>query len=340
MKLNTNKFLLFSFFAFSFSFCYSQNVDTNAIQNQQWQTNGNLADTISFIGTTNQRDLKFKTNNTECFRITKEGNIGIGSYNPLDKLHLNGSLRLSNGDLKLFNLVDSSLSNDEVLIIDTLGIVKRGGDIKSLVYTESLTLTECNDKFGNPKQFSNPVWSNGLNKIYVRCPQIYVGIGTESPRVNLDVRGTSYTNKLAIGNINPTTIGAYIHLKTPISNSSNNYQPLLIENQNQKLLQLNNDGLLYVREVKVNLDMTWPDYVFHKSYDLMPIDELKSFVLENGHLPNVPSACEMEENGINLAETNVMLMQKVEELTLYLFQLQDQIKKQEEIILQLQIGQN
>lgn len=86
---------------------------------------------------------------------------------------------------------------------------------------------------------------------------------------------------------------------------------------NYKLLQLDNNGVLSAREVKVDLN-AWPDYVFKKDYELKPIYEVKSFINQHGHLPNVPTAQEIESNGVNLGDMAKITMEKVEELTLYL----------------------
>jgi hypothetical protein len=69
----------------------------------------------------------------------------------------------------------------------------------------------------------------------------------------------------------------------------------------------------------------WPDYVFDKNYRLLPIPELKKFIAQNNHLPNIPSAAEIEKEGIKLGDMSKRLMEKVEELTLYVIQLQDQV---------------
>lgn len=86
------------------------------------------------------------------------------------------------------------------------------------------------------------------------------------------------------------------------------------------------DGKIRAREVQVDL-LTIPDYVFDKKYELPTIEELQTFIEENKHLPNIPSECEYEKRGaINIAELNVKLLEKVEELSLYIIQLNDRIK--------------
>ncbi|MBR1833956.1 MAG: hypothetical protein IJ785_00370 [Bacteroidales bacterium] len=89
-------------------------------------------------------------------------------------------------------------------------------------------------------------------------------------------------------------------------------------------MRLGADGILYAKEIKVTLT-GWPDYVFGQDFHLLPLDETESYIKENGHLPGVPSATEVEEDGLSVGEMNKVLMQKVEELTLYVIELQKQI---------------
>jgi len=77
-------------------------------------------------------------------------------------------------------------------------------------------------------------------------------------------------------------------------------------------------------------DDEWPDYVFSEEYNLMSLDEVASYIQENKRLPEIPSAAEVAENGVNLLEINMLLLKKVEELTLYILQQQkeiDELKK-------------
>jgi hypothetical protein len=84
-------------------------------------------------------------------------------------------------------------------------------------------------------------------------------------------------------------------------------------------------GTIHAEEVKVDLNVPVPDYVFEPDYDLTPLTEVEAYVKENKHLPEVPSAKQMEEEGLNLKEMNLMLLKKVEELTLHLIEQQKQI---------------
>jgi len=70
----------------------------------------------------------------------------------------------------------------------------------------------------------------------------------------------------------------------------------------------------------------WPDYVFAEDYNLRDLDEVASFIQENRRLPEMPSAADVAEKGVNLVEVNTLLLKKVEELTLYILQQNDDIQ--------------
>ncbi|MCA6069359.1 hypothetical protein JI747_019505 [Chryseobacterium sp. RG1] len=97
-----------------------------------------------------------------------------------------------------------------------------------------------------------------------------------------------------------------------------------------------NDYRLFVREgiktEKIKVDIAasngWADYVFKKDYKLMPLKEVEHFINNNGHLPEVPTTEEAIKNGIELKEMNILLLKKIEELTLYSIQQQKNIEEQ------------
>ena len=68
-----------------------------------------------------------------------------------------------------------------------------------------------------------------------------------------------------------------------------------------------------------------PDYVFRDDYKLMPLEDLNSFIKENKHLPEIPSANDVQKNGLNMTEMQIKLLKKVEELTLYILEQQKKI---------------
>ncbi len=79
-------------------------------------------------------------------------------------------------------------------------------------------------------------------------------------------------------------------------------------------------GKIAAEEVKVALYNSWPDFVFEDSYALPSLQEVERYIQEKGHLENIPSAEEVAENGIQLGAMNAKLLQKIEELTLYIIE--------------------
>lgn len=84
------------------------------------------------------------------------------------------------------------------------------------------------------------------------------------------------------------------------------------------------NGNIWARKLKVTQD-TWADYVFSKSYKLMPLKELEVFIKKNKHLPGVPTTKEVTTNGISVGDNQELLLKKIEELTLYILHQQKQI---------------
>lgn len=85
------------------------------------------------------------------------------------------------------------------------------------------------------------------------------------------------------------------------------------------------EGTIAARRVKVTQAATWPDYVFEEHYALPSLQKTEAFIRENKHLPEVPSAKEVAENGQDLGDMNAILLKKVEELTLHLISMQKEI---------------
>lgn len=127
------------------------------------------------------------------------------------------------------------------------------------------------------------------------------------------------------GVINPA-IGFFIN-----SNNRNFFtiaeDQILFKNATQDLFKVDANGYLYARKAVVTLANPYPDYVFEKDYKLFSINELDLFIKKYHHLPNVPSLAEVEANNkqIDIGEMQVKLLEKVEELTLYIIAQQKQI---------------
>ena len=86
-------------------------------------------------------------------------------------------------------------------------------------------------------------------------------------------------------------------------------------------------GKIHAEEVRIDLSVPAPDYVFNDTYELKSLEEVRKYIKKHGHLPNIPEAAEMEAEGIELGEMNMKLLEKIEELTLYILQLEERLKK-------------
>ena len=196
----------------------------------------------------------------------------------------------------------------------------------------------CENKASFPWRQSGPM----QNFISVCSQYERVGIGTSQPQKTLHVKGTTklqgeteitgYTNILnsmylqnhltTDGNINIRNSGRMqIGCNDVAAANLSGNQSLLV------------DGTIICEELKVQLSSNWADYVFANDYYLKPLDIVETFIKQNKHLPGVPSAQEIENDGITVGEMLKIQMEKIEELTLYIVdqnkrisQLESQIK--------------
>ncbi|WP_374173737.1 pyocin knob domain-containing protein [Flavobacterium tructae] len=91
--------------------------------------------------------------------------------------------------------------------------------------------------------------------------------------------------------------------------------------------KLDVNGTIHSKEVKVDME-NWSDFVFKENYNLPTLSEVEKHISEKGHLENIPSEKEVLQNGINLGEMNAKLLQKIEELTLYIIDLNKKLELQ------------
>ena len=96
------------------------------------------------------------------------------------------------------------------------------------------------------------------------------------------------------------------------------------------------EGMIGARKIKVTQVTPWADYVFNDDYKLQSLPDLELFIKSNKHLPEVPSAEQVEKEGIDLGDNQALLLKKIEELTLYMIEMKKELnvlKKQNEQLL-------
>ena len=94
------------------------------------------------------------------------------------------------------------------------------------------------------------------------------------------------------------------------------------------------NGQALFTKVKVQLFGSWPDYVFEKDYKLPSLAEVEDFIRQNHHLPGIPTAHEIEKDGLDVGESQAVLLRKIEELTLYVIDLNKKLEAQQTLITQ------
>jgi len=154
-----------------------------------------------------------------------------------------------------------------------------------------------------------------------------VGIGTTNPAYKLDINGSINASTFLI-NGQPFAGGGS---QWATNGTSINYIAgnVGIGTTTPSSFKLAVEGKIWAKEVQVALTNPGPDYVFEKSYDLRTLEEVKIYIELNKHLPEIPSAKEMEKNGVQLGEMNMLLLKKIEELTLYIIEQEKRIQKLE-----------
>lgn len=95
------------------------------------------------------------------------------------------------------------------------------------------------------------------------------------------------------------------------------------------------NGNILAHKIRVSLNPVWPDYVFEKTYQLPTLQEVEKHIQQFKHLPEVPSAQEVSDNGIDLGASQAVLLKKIEELTLYLIEQNKKINALEKEVRQL-----
>ncbi len=249
---------------------------------------------------------------TERMRIDPSGKVGIGTTSPSAKLHISAADRTQ--ALRVY--MDGNTTN-----YLTLG-QGSGGAVIDPIGTGNLFL-------GYDVSTNVIVGGNNSGKL---------GIGTSTPASMLHInsaverntfriyKNTTTANYLSIWQgdggaaIDPIGTGklwlGYDQATTVLVPGS-----IGIGTTNPGSYKLAVEGKIGAREVNVIATNPWPDYVFEKNYNLPTLESIKTYIDQNKHLPEVPSAKEIEKNGVNLGEMNALLLKKIEELTMYVIEL-------------------
>jgi hypothetical protein len=145
------------------------------------------------------------------------------------------------------------------------------------------------------------------------------------------IKNTNLNEVFSVSGNGYTEIGVYSPSGMPKPYNSTYARALTIRDltNNRDIFVVRSDGVAYAREVEISLTATFPDYVFDDSYDLKPLSEVSAYIQNNKHLPGFESAAFYEKNGLNVNTLLIKQQEKIEELTLYLIELEKRLKELE-----------
>jgi hypothetical protein len=255
-----------------------------------------------------------EANNVAQLRMLHNGSVGIGTNTPT------GHLSFGNmGDHLTIGL--PGFTNKVILKTGWTGGI---GD-----YTEiRVPGTEPN----NVAQLR--ILHNGSVGIGTNTPTGHLSFGSMGNHLTIGIPGFASQAILSTG-WNGTN-GDYTELRVPGSAANNALLRIQangnvgIGTDNPGSFKLAVEGRIAAREIQVTAQTPFPDYVFASSYKLRSLYNLENYINQNKHLPGIPSAAEVEKKGgIELGQMNTKLLEKIEELTLYVIELNKKIEKLE-----------
>lgn len=309
---------------------YTINVNTAAdagnIVLRSGSTPGQVT-TLNVTGGGNGGGIQFSTRNTEIMRITNDGKIGIGTTNPIKKFHIAGT-----SDVLRIGPVYPDVDRDYIDIF---------------AHPTDTRITSNNERFHIENLTGHLVFQEARGNI---------GIGISNPFTTLMlVRVVNGVNSARIGFFGQTGEGnnkdnggvRFINDNSPYysevagfrgldseqaglrfytaSNSSPSVQMTIFPNGNVGIgnaepnnYKLNVWGKIRAHEVVVNT--TGADFVFDPAYKLPELGELEKYIIENRHLPDIEPASDMRANGVNVSDLQMKLLQKIEEMSLYIIE--------------------
>jgi len=258
--------------------------------------------------------------NTGIFQLSNSmyvlGSVGVGTVDPVESLHVKGgNIRIDNG--KKFqwasgdNFIKVGANSDFLRLQAASGAsiqLRTGGSIDRMRITSGgkvgIGITSPTVKFHVVDNTGYAFGSALINTHAAGHGLLVQGGGTTGNRYIMQLKDAGGNNRMTIHDTGEVGIGTTVP---------------------DEMLTVN--GHIHAKEVRVDLSVLGPDYVFSDNYPLTTLKEVEDFIQKEKHLPEIPSAKEMEANGVQLGEMNMLLLKKIEELTLYTLEQQKEIEQ-------------
>ena len=264
--------------------------------------------------------------------VRSDGYVGIGTANPTSKL------QISNGGQTIYLTTGTNTSS----------------------YALNVGVNDDGVNFSNNSSSRGFNFSNNTGNLLKITSGGNIGIGTTNPGSTrlaiVHQASQAYHNAFSLSSVNPNIHWPFVITTNNLPNHSgfvndpdSDIYLLLRDKSGNADVQIHSEGYsffnggnvgigttspdaklavkgtIHAQEVKVDLNgAVAPDYVFSPNYKLLSLEEIKSYIEKHKHLPEVPSAKEMETNGVNVSEMNMLLLKKIEELTLYVIALKNE----------------
>jgi len=281
------------------------------------------------------------SNHSILMNLTSHGSLGIYNAKPKDRVHIGERLTLHAGG--------ASIIGDNIYF-DSIPKAIETGQSASLIFTKgNIQLANTSPVQANAQcsYQLNAVDEQSIRGIMIESNHGFCGIGTNQPRARLDVLAQSQDTNFPAFSIGTKSNEKYFtvtgkgHIgigieypKHPLQVNGN----VLIGNawndapecdiSGKRLIV---DGAIITKEILVTTD-SWADDVFESEYKLISIDSLERYITMHKHLPNMPTEHDIKSNGIHLANLNVALVRKIEELTLYVIDLKKDIQAMHKVM--------
>ncbi len=293
----------------------------------------------------------------------KDNNIGIGTSSPSAKLHVNGDVRANRITLLKWYNPSYGHTNNAVIMNGSRdgGMWNLFGDgarssigvINTDIFGNISFISHHDYQFKLGKEMSDSEFITESNTKMLININGNVGIGTRAPQSKLHIFGnnsasneallrlsSSGTSNLRLG-VNSSYSWIQSHGSTPLYiNEIGNNTILNRSNGNVGIGTITPDYKLDVagtiRATEIKVEAQTADFVFSDTYNLKDLTEVENYIKTHKHLPDIPSAEEMEASGVDLAEMNKLLLQKVEELTLHTINQEKQLKDKDNAIKELE----